>query len=166
MAPYIRLVAPFPMTADLFVFFFQPLRNDGYVTESMMCFWILFSLISKYSSLISVFVRPAEICRIDDLAKKKKKMGKNSRTLYTSSTSIHAQCAHRENNNKNFDEMLWSTHKIRLILCLEHQDKYTAAAVQTIHCVCVCTHNIHHISFMSRQQMFPILCVRIYLTQR
>ena len=61
----------FSYDGRLVLFFFQPIRNDGYITESMMCFWILFSLISKYSSLISVFVRPAEICRIDDLAKKK-----------------------------------------------------------------------------------------------
>ena len=79
-------------------FFFSPnLRNDGVLYMLLaifrqLCFWILFSLIWKY--LISVFVRP-EICRDDDLAKKKKKMGKNSRTLSISHRRLYTARTHR-----------------------------------------------------------------------
>ena len=142
-------------------FFFSPnLRNDGVLYMLLaifrqLCFWILFSLIWKY--LISVFVRP-EICRDDDLAKKKK-WGKIAElSLHISSTSVHS--AHTQNNNKNFEHAIWSTHKIRLTLCIEHQDKYTAAADYSL---CVCAHSTH-IFHLSAADVSDV--VYIYLTQR
>ena len=55
--------------------------------------------------------------------------------------------------------MLWSTHKIRLILCtIEHQDKYTAAAVQTIHCVCVHTQHPSYIFHVSAADVSDLVC--------